>query len=79
MKTVMIRDDVYKKLAEIKVNKSFSDIIEELLMESKLRRNIKLQKYFGVISREEVEKFEIEIKNVREEFDADLSRKFGSN
>ncbi|MFP3203598.1 MAG: antitoxin VapB family protein, partial [Sulfolobus sp.] len=34
MKTIMIRDDVYKKLVEIKGDKSFSEIIEELIEES---------------------------------------------
>jgi Uncharacterized ACR, COG1753. len=34
MKTILIRDDIYKKLNEIKGDKSFSDIIEDLIEES---------------------------------------------
>ena len=50
MKTIMIRDDVYKKLVEIKGDKSFSEIIEELIEESLTVRRRKLEKYFGILS-----------------------------
>ena len=65
MKTIMIRDDVYKKLNEIKGNKSFSDIIEELIEESLSLRKKKLKKYFGILSKEEAEELEKEIKEMR--------------
>jgi len=52
MKTIMIRDDVYRKLNEIKGDKSFSDIIEELIEESLSLRKRKLKKYFGILSEE---------------------------
>jgi len=60
MKTILIRDDVYKKLNEIKGNKSFSDIIEELIEESLSLRKKKLEKYFGILSKEEAEELERE-------------------
>ena len=53
MKTIMIRDDVYKKLVEIKGDKSFSEVIEELIEESVSLRKKKLERYFGILSEEE--------------------------
>ena len=53
MKTIMIRDDVYRKLVEIKGDKSFSDVIEELIEESVSLRKKKLERYFGILSEEE--------------------------
>lgn len=41
MKTIKIRDDVYEKLVEIKGDKSFSDVIDELIEESKKKHVIK--------------------------------------
>ncbi len=61
MKTILIRDDIYKKLNEIKGNKSFSDIIEELIEESLSLRKKKLKKYFGILNKEEPEELEREI------------------
>ena len=53
MKTIMIRDDVYRKLVEIKGDRSFSDVIEELIEESVSLRKKKLERYFGILSEEE--------------------------
>ena len=53
MKTIMIRDDVYRKLVEIKGDKSFSEVIEELIEESVSLRKKKLERYFGILSEEE--------------------------
>jgi len=51
MKTISIRDDVYKKLAEMKDEReSFSDVIEKLLK----RKNTNIKKYFGVLKDGEV-------------------------
>jgi predicted CopG family antitoxin len=75
MKTIMIRDDVYKKLNEIKGNKSFSDIIEELIEESLSLRKKKLKKYFGILSEEEAEELEKEIKEMRKKTDESINRK----
>jgi len=65
MKTIMIRDDVYRKLNKIKGNKSFSDIIEKLIEESLSLRKKKLEKYFGILSEEEAKELEREIKEMR--------------
>jgi predicted CopG family antitoxin len=78
MKTIMIRDDVYRKLNEIKGNKSFSDIIEELIEESLSLRNKKLEKYFGILSEEEVKELEREIKEMRKRSDESINRKLSN-
>ena len=78
MKTIMIRDDVYRKLNEIKGNKSFSDIIEELIEESLSLRKKKLKKYFGILSKEEAEELEKEIKEMRKKTDESINRKLSN-
>jgi hypothetical protein len=49
----MIRDDVYNKLAKIKGNKSFSDIIEELILSifrnlSFIKMKLSIKKGFSI-------------------------------
>jgi predicted CopG family antitoxin len=61
----MIRDDVYNKLPKIKGNKSFSDIIEELIEESISLRRKKIEEYFGILKEEEAE--ELKKGNLRNE------------
>jgi len=78
MKTIMIRDDVYKKLVEIKGDKSFSEIIEELIEESLTLRRRKLEKYFGILNEEEAEEIMKEIKEVRKITDESINRKFSN-
>jgi predicted CopG family antitoxin len=75
MKTIMIRDDVYRKLNEIKGNKSFSDIIEELIEESLSLRKKKLEKYFSILNEEEAKELEREIKEMRKRSDEIINRK----
>ncbi len=51
MKTISIRDDIYRKLAEMKDEKeSFSDVIEKLLK----RKNIDIKNYFGILKDSDV-------------------------
>jgi predicted CopG family antitoxin len=78
MKTIMIKDDVYRKLNEIKGNKSFSDIIEELIEESLSLRRKKLEKYFGILSEGEAKELEREIKEVRKRNDESINRKLSN-
>jgi len=56
MKTISIRDDIYRKLVEIKgEGESFSDVIEKLL-----EKKVDISEYFGVLkdskTLEEIEK-----------------------
>ncbi|WP_432518179.1 antitoxin VapB family protein [Saccharolobus islandicus] len=78
MKTIMIRDDVYKKLVEIKGDKSFSEIIEELIEESLTLRRRKLEKYFGILNEEQAEEIMKEIKEVRKITDENINRKLSN-
>ncbi|AGJ61886.1 MULTISPECIES: antitoxin VapB family protein [Sulfolobaceae] len=78
MKTIMIRDEVYRKLVEIKGDKSFSDVIEELIEESLSLRRKKLEKYFGILSEEEAEELEREIKEMRKRSDESINRKLSN-
>ncbi|WP_236750788.1 antitoxin VapB family protein [Acidianus sp. HS-5] len=78
MKTIMIRDDVYEKLLEIKGDKSFSDAIEELIEESLSLRRKKIEKYFGILSKEEANELYKEIEEMRKKTDEDLARKLGN-
>jgi len=78
MKTIMIRDDVYKKLVEIKGDKSFSEIIEELIEESLTLRRRKLEKYFGILNEEEAKEIMKEIKEVRKITDESINRKLSN-
>jgi len=78
MKTIMIKDDVYRKLNEIKGDESFSDIIEELIEESLSLRKKKLEKYFGILSEEEAKELEREIKEMRNKSDESINRKLSN-
>ncbi len=79
MKTMMIRDEVYKKLVEIKDDKSFSYVIEEVIEESLSSRRKKIEKYFGILSEGEVEEMLKEIREMRARTDEAISRKFNNH
>ncbi|ABP95229.1 MULTISPECIES: antitoxin VapB family protein [Metallosphaera] len=68
MKIVVIEDDVYRKLVEIKGDKSFSEIIENLIEELKVARNKRLMKFFGILKEDEAKQLEEDVRSVREEF-----------
>jgi len=79
MKTIMIRDDVYKKLVELKNDESFSEIIEKLIEDSiNVRRN-KLKKYFGILKDEEAKQLENEIANMRKNLNESFSGNIDTN
>jgi predicted CopG family antitoxin len=78
MKTIMIRDDVYNKLARIKGDKSFSDIIEELIEESISLRRKKIEKYFGILKEEETEELKKEIYEMRKDLNESIVRKLSN-
>jgi len=78
MKTIIIRDDVYRKLNKIKDNKNFSDIIEELIEESLSLRKKKLEKYFGILSKEGAKEVEREIKEMGKRNNEGINRKLSN-
>ena len=67
MKTITISDDVYRKLASIKGDKTFSQIIDELIMRDVNKR---VEKIIEVATRksEGVEELEEIVKNIRRTF-----------
>lgn len=63
MKTITIADDVYEKLAKIKNNRSFSEVIRDLIGS---RGNFDILMIgFGTRSKEEAEELEKQIEDVR--------------
>jgi predicted CopG family antitoxin len=78
MKTIMIRDDVYNKLARIKGNKSFSDIIEELIEESISLRRKRIEKYFGILKDDEAKELKKEIYEMRKNLNENIIRKLSN-
>ncbi|MGQ4915267.1 MAG: antitoxin VapB family protein [Candidatus Asgardarchaeia archaeon] len=67
MKTLMIRDEVYKKLKIIKrKNESFSDVIDKLIKHADNR--VKLEKFFGILSEKEAKIMVDEISKLRKRF-----------
>jgi len=59
-----ISNDVYEKLKKLKGNKSFSEILREMLNNKKENPGI-LKKCFGISSEEEAKKIEDESNNSR--------------
>jgi predicted CopG family antitoxin len=78
MKTIMIRDDVYNKLTRIKGNKSFSDIIEELIEESISLQRKKIEKYSGILKEKEAEELKKEIYETRKNLNESIIRKLSN-
>jgi len=64
VKVISITDDVYEKLKELKGNKSFSEVLKEMLSNEKGNPDI-LKKYFGILSEEEAKELEEESNNSR--------------
>ena len=69
IKTIMIRDEVYKLLVELKnTNESFSDIILRLIKESAEARKRRIEKYFGSLKEDEAKILEEITEKSRKEF-----------
>ncbi|QGA80805.1 antitoxin VapB family protein [Candidatus Nanohalobium constans] len=73
-KTITIREEVYQKLSRIKEDKSFSELLEELVSE----KEVDLMGSFGAWDEEEAEDVRDKTKNFREDFDSDFSEKMES-
>ncbi len=64
MKTLMITDEVYRKLAVVKGGRSFSELLDEMLAGAKKERNARLARFFGILSDKEA----VEMRNNVAEF-----------
>ncbi|MBR9680352.1 MAG: antitoxin [Candidatus Altiarchaeota archaeon] len=64
MKNIMIREDVYLKVKELKGTKSFSEIIEELAKSKIETRKRNLRSYFGTYEDKQSRELEKSISEV---------------
>lgn len=55
MKTIMISDETYQKLAAIKGKKSFTVLLSELAEKAKQTKLKDLERFFGIMSNDEAE------------------------
>ena len=66
VKVISIQDDVYTELSRHKDNKSFSQVIRELIKASKTETSIgDLSRFYGILRDEDAEKIDLEIKEGR--------------
>jgi len=70
-KVITISDEVYEKLSKLKGNKSFSEVINDLIefyYENKKGRKEILRSIFGILSEEEARELEKEVEEFRKNF-----------
>ena len=48
-KAIMISNDVYKDLSDLKGERSFSEVLREVLQDNKIKKGFNLKKCFGLI------------------------------
>lgn len=63
-KTITIADDVYKELVKMKGNRSFSELLRELIGKKKKGNLDVLMIAFGTMTEEEAKEYEKRIKEV---------------
>lgn len=68
MKTLMITDEVYRKLAEVKGGRSFSELLDEILASVKKERNERLRRFFGILSDKEADEMRKNVAEFRKNF-----------
>ena len=68
MKTLMITDEVYRKLAAVKGERSFSELLDEILAAVKKERNARLTKFFGILSNKEADEMRKNVAEFRRNF-----------
>ncbi len=68
MKTVMLSDEAYKKLASIKGSKSFTELVSELVDKVKGVKLADIDKFFGIISSDEAQSLQMNAAKIRRRF-----------
>ncbi|WP_297506034.1 antitoxin VapB family protein [Thermococcus sp.] len=68
VKTLTIADDVYEELSRIKGNRSFSEVLRELLREKRGNAHV-INRIFGILSEEEYKEVKKKLREVEEGFD----------
>jgi predicted CopG family antitoxin len=65
MKTIMLSDEAYKKLASIKGDKSFTELVIVLVDRLKQTNTKEIMKFAGIMNDKEAEKLQKIVKNIR--------------
>lgn len=65
MRTIMIKDTVYEKLAKMKDGKSFSELLEELAERDLNRKREAFRKMAGMLTKSEVKEMKKRIEEMR--------------
>lgn len=65
MKTIMISDETYRKLAAIKGNRSFTQLLSDIVDSIKQKKNDDIMKFAGIMSEEEADEVRKIAKDVR--------------
>ncbi|MCL4379566.1 MAG: antitoxin VapB family protein [Candidatus Marsarchaeota archaeon] len=65
MKTIMISDEAYRKLAKIKNGKSFTELLSELADNLKQSNKSRLMEFAGIIDDKEAEELQRIAEKVR--------------
>ncbi|MCL5404613.1 MAG: antitoxin VapB family protein [Candidatus Marsarchaeota archaeon] len=68
MKTIMLSDEAYKKLASIKGSKSFTKLVLELVDKVKGVKLADLDKFFGIIRSDEARSLQMHAAKIRRRF-----------
>ncbi len=68
MKTLMISDETYAKLAAVKGKKSFTELLSELVDRAKLTRTDEIMAFAGIIDDEEAKILHKTVSDVRKNF-----------
>ncbi len=70
MKTIMISDEAYRKLASIKGKKSFTELVSELVDRLKQANIGDVMKFAGIISKDEADDLQKTLAKIRKNFRA---------
>lgn len=65
MKTIMISDESYEKLAAIKGNMSFTELISKIVDAVKSKKNANIMKFAGILENEEAANIDAIAKDIR--------------
>ncbi len=68
MKTIMLSDDAYKKLASIKGSKSFTNLVLELVDKVKGVKLTDIDRFFGIIGSDEARSLQMNAAKIRRRF-----------
>lgn len=70
MRTIMISDQAYEKLASMKGDKSFTELLTELAERVRQTSKSSILKFAGIMDKDEAEELQGEIKEIRKRFGA---------